>query len=422
MKGDNNKTKKELVEELTELRRRVTKLEASEVNREILERALEKSETKFRSLTERSVVGVYLIQGGFFRYVNPRLAEIFGYKPAEIIDKLSPWNLVCKEDRRRLEENLRKRISGEIEAINYQFRGLRKDESVIYIQAYGSRMEYEGASAIIGSLIDITERKIAEKAIKAEKKRFQSLCENVPFGVVMIGKDGAFEYKNPRFVELFGHESGCGGAVPGLDFDKTEPLRTRKPLAQWKSYMRGLGKGGAVPRTIAVHCRDGNEKIIHFRPVQLHKKAYLVTCEDITQRIEYEDALRKSERRYKTLVEEINDGYFVVQDQRITFANQAFCRMHGTSIDNVLGRSFLSFVSPECRRGLLDAYWGVLAGRPAEGHIQYSRIGALPEHSATEVKARAADLGEGPVLIGICRDISERVAMESKIREHERMA
>ena len=175
MKGDNNKTKKELVEELTELRSRVTKLEASEVNREILERALEKSETKFRSLTERSVVGVYLIQCGFFRYVNPRLAEIFGYKPAEIIDKLSPWNLVLKEDRRRLEENLRKRISGEIEAINYQFRGLRKDESVIYIQAYGSRMEYEGAPAIIGSLIDITERKIAEKAIKSEKKRFQSL-------------------------------------------------------------------------------------------------------------------------------------------------------------------------------------------------------------------------------------------------------
>jgi PAS domain-containing protein len=105
MKNENNKTKKELIEEIDELRHRVTQLEASEVNRELLEKALEKSETKFRGLTERSVVGAYLIQNGLFRYVNPRLAEIFGYKPEEIIDRLPPRTLVYKEDRRRLAES-----------------------------------------------------------------------------------------------------------------------------------------------------------------------------------------------------------------------------------------------------------------------------------------------------------------------------
>jgi PAS domain S-box-containing protein len=121
-------------------------------------------------------------------------------------------------------------------------------------------------------------------------------------------------------------------------------------------------------------------------------------------------------------VEEINDGYFVLQDQRIVFANQAFCRMHGTILGQVLGSNFLSYVSPECRDGLLEAYLGVLEGRRAGGQTQYVRTGAPPEMAATEVKARSVDLGEGPVLIGICRDISERVAMEAKMREHERLA
>lgn len=167
---DQYKTKGRLIEELSELRSRVTELEASEVNRDYLETALERSETKFRSLTERSVVGVYLIQDGFFRYVNPKLAEIFGYEPEEIIDRLPPWSLVFKEDRNQLEENLRKRISGELEYVNYPFRGLKKDGSVIYIEAYGSRMEYEGAPAIIGSLIDITERVAMESKIREQER------------------------------------------------------------------------------------------------------------------------------------------------------------------------------------------------------------------------------------------------------------
>ncbi len=66
--------------------------------------------------------------------------------------------------------------------------------------------------------------------------------------------------------------------------------------------------------------------------------------------------------------------------------------------------------------------WGLSKGDPAEGQIQYTRVGVPQDQAATEIKARVVDLGEGPVIIGICRDISERVAMEAKMREHERMA
>ncbi|MBF0508523.1 MAG: PAS domain S-box protein [Deltaproteobacteria bacterium] len=156
---------------------------------------------------------------------------------------------------------------------------------------------------------------------------------------------------------------------------------------------------------------------------RMHERSLREHAENLERKINLRTAeLAAGERRYKALVEEINDGYFVLQDQMILFANQAFCRMHGTTLEEALGRPFLSFASPECREPLLDSYLRVLEGRSGGKQIQYIRLGVPQENAATEVKASVVDLGEGPVLIGICRDISERVAMESKVREHERLA
>jgi PAS domain S-box-containing protein len=132
--------------------------------------------------------------------------------------------------------------------------------------------------------------------------------------------------------------------------------------------------------------------------------------------------LAESRRRYKTLVEEINDGFFVIQDQKITFANQAFCRMHGHSLDQVLGRSFLSFVAPGSRAKVKTAYEVALGKKNLVGHLEYDRLGVDPKKAATEVRSRMVDMDNGLVTLGICRDISQRRAMEAKVREHERMA
>jgi len=121
-------------------------------------------------------------------------------------------------------------------------------------------------------------------------------------------------------------------------------------------------------------------------------------------------------------VEEINDGYIVIHNERILFANLAFCRMHGTTLEKALGQPFLNFVAPEWRDRLREAYLDASVNRPATSPIEYARLGSAPDESATEIKARVTDLGEGPVIIGICRDISERVAMEQKVRETEHLA
>ncbi|MEK6976836.1 MAG: PAS domain S-box protein, partial [Candidatus Hydrothermarchaeota archaeon] len=75
------------------------------------EKALQESERKFKDLAEKSPIGTYLIQDGVFVYVNPILAEIFGYTVDELIEKKGPRELVLPEDWPIVEENIRKRVS-----------------------------------------------------------------------------------------------------------------------------------------------------------------------------------------------------------------------------------------------------------------------------------------------------------------------
>ena len=92
--------------------------------------AIKESEEKFRSLVENSIVGVYLIQDGVFKYLNPRLAEIFGYRIDELLYKMGPKDVTHAEDWQNVNENLRKRINGEVNTLHYTFRGKTKSGKI----------------------------------------------------------------------------------------------------------------------------------------------------------------------------------------------------------------------------------------------------------------------------------------------------
>jgi PAS domain S-box-containing protein len=159
----------------------------------------------------------------------------------------------------------------------------------------------------------------------------------------------------------------------------------------------------------------------HFQ--EMHERSIRSYAQELERQVEARTAeLLESQRGYRTLVEEINDGYFIIRDRIISFANHAFCAMHLSDPSEVVGKPFFSFVAPECRERVVSAYLDAVDGRPAPSRLEYTRVGPPPDKAATEIKARVVDLGQGPVVIGICRDISERAAMEAKVREHERMA
>lgn len=132
--------------------------------------------------------------------------------------------------------------------------------------------------------------------------------------------------------------------------------------------------------------------------------------------------LAESEQRYKTLVNEIHDGYFIVQGERVAFANRAFCRMHGADPDGVPGRSFGDFATPADRGRVVKAFRSALSNRSPGGEVEYNRAGCSPGEAATEMKYKVVELGQVPVTIGTCRDISGRVATENRLCENERIA
>jgi PAS domain S-box-containing protein len=132
--------------------------------------------------------------------------------------------------------------------------------------------------------------------------------------------------------------------------------------------------------------------------------------------------LVESELNYKTLVEEINDGYFVVQNKMIVFANQAFCNMHGYGLQEVLGGNFSDFVAPGDREKIVGIYKEGHAERTSSRTFEYLRLTKKKETYPTEIQSKVAQYDNSVSRIGICRDITNRVQMEKKMRESERMA
>jgi len=130
------------------------------------ETALKESENKFRNFAEQSIVGINLIQDGVFKYVNPRFAEMFGYTIEECLYNMPFRSLVYPEDMPVVEAYVHKRLSGEVESVKYDFRGIKKTGETINIEVFGTSTFFNGKPATISTSLDITERKRMENEIR----------------------------------------------------------------------------------------------------------------------------------------------------------------------------------------------------------------------------------------------------------------
>jgi two-component system cell cycle sensor histidine kinase/response regulator CckA len=132
--------------------------------------ALRESEKKFRNFAEQSLVGIYLLQDGVFKYVNPKFAEIFGYTVEECLDNMHFRNLVHPGDLATVEEQVRRRVSGETRTVQYAFKGVKKGGEIVHVEIFGSSIPFEGSMVATGTMLDITERKRAEE----EREKLQA--------------------------------------------------------------------------------------------------------------------------------------------------------------------------------------------------------------------------------------------------------
>jgi PAS domain S-box-containing protein len=146
----------------------------------------------------------------------------------------------------------------------------------------------------------------------------------------------------------------------------------------------------------------------------LHEKRIVEHARDMECRVEDRTReLAESEAKYRILVEEINDGYFVHQGGKIVFANRAFCEMHGySSPEEVMGKSFFSFVAPESRAELKGLYDERMAKGESRDQYVYLRLAKDGRHIYTENKVKLITYDGAVATAGICRDISERMEIE----------
>lgn len=132
--------------------------------------------------------------------------------------------------------------------------------------------------------------------------------------------------------------------------------------------------------------------------------------------------LAESELKYRTLVEKIRDGYFVNQQGRMVFVNKAFCVLHGYTKREIIGKQYTDFIAQESMVEVKKIYEKRVAeGLSKEQYIYYrlhKNGTALPTENTVTLTYYQGKMAA----IGICRDITERVEVERRIRESESLA
>jgi PAS domain S-box-containing protein len=127
------------------------------------ENLLKESEERYRTLTEKSMVGVYLLQENAFRYVNHAFALIHGLKPSEMIDKSGPMDFVHPDERDVIIKSINKRTRGHrVKSAKVAFRIIRKDGEIRHVEIFGARTMHNGTPAILGTLLDVTAEYVNE--------------------------------------------------------------------------------------------------------------------------------------------------------------------------------------------------------------------------------------------------------------------
>ncbi len=146
--------------------------------RQSAEMKLRSSEERYRQLTEYSLTGIYIHQNQRFVFVNNRLASMLGYTPNEMVGE-SIWKFVNPDDRQTILDTEAERKRGQNADEPYEFRVRCKDGNTKWVVALASEIVFEGASAHMGNVADITERKRIEQELREKIDTIDDLYQHI---------------------------------------------------------------------------------------------------------------------------------------------------------------------------------------------------------------------------------------------------
>jgi len=312
---------------------------------------------RFPFLDDSSIAGVYIVQQNRVVHANARTAEIFGYSLEEFL-RVEPGSLVHATDRGLVAENVRLRRGDERRQVRFSFRGLRKDGSVVHCEVHGETLEHEGAKAMGGLLLDVTERVTALEAVRAAEEKYRGIFENSVVGMYQSSAAGSsagrFLTVNPALAAMHGYASPAEmmaevNDVGALYVDPEEHARFRQLLSdegRVSGFESQVLRKDGQPFWVAENARalrDASGQVVGIEGSAL----------DITERKRAERSQRDSERRLRDLLENM-ELLAVLKDSQglVEFANDSVLRLRGLSREQVLGRSWFDLFVPEEEREL----------------------------------------------------------------------
>ena len=271
--------------------------EAMELAR--LSRALRESERDFRGLFELSTVGVAQSDPatGRFLRANQRFSEITGYSEAEIC-QLTFDDITHPDDREANRAAIEAVLRGEADRWDIEKRYIRRDGSTVWVQVSGKLMLDEAGRPyrVIANAADISDRKKAEEALIANRRRLQLVTDNAPVLIANCGKDYRYKFVNRAYAERYGR-SPCD--LVGVH---VADMLGEKAFAQLKPYADRACAGEHDDFEIEldyrnigsqwVRCAYAPELDDHGNPV-----GWIAAIIDITDRKRAEEALRQADRR-----------------------------------------------------------------------------------------------------------------------------
>jgi len=233
-----DKAKEQLVRELAALRQRISSMEASVEGH--TEEALRDSMEMYRILVEHSLQGIVIIQDTHIVFANAAFTKISGYTMDELLS-LSPDEvraMIHPDDQALVWGRFQDRLKGKPVPPRYEYRGIKKDGTLRWLEMAVNRIEFRGKYAIQGAIVNVSDRKRAEDALLESEERYRSLFDRLSVGVFQSTPDGRFLNANPAFTRLL----GC----PDLETLLNTPVITfymnPEDREQWKKFTEEKGE------------------------------------------------------------------------------------------------------------------------------------------------------------------------------------
>ncbi|MCK4285748.1 MAG: PAS domain S-box protein, partial [Candidatus Lokiarchaeota archaeon] len=266
------------------------------------EEALKESEEKFRTITEQSFLGIAIQQDNIIKYVNNQLAQTFGYTVEEIMN----WevggflNVIHLEDREMVAKQARKKQLGESDSIDqYQFRGIKKNGDIIWLEIYSKSINYNGKQANFVMIHDITTGKIfKQKSLESEEK-FRNIFETIPDLFFLVSGDTTIlDYKG-NLEELY---------LPPEEF-LGKKLSTLIPENVAVLSLNSIAKTLEThePQIIEYNLdMNGENRFYEARHLYFTEDKVLIFVRDITERKKTQENLLISEKKFKESYDRAN--------------------------------------------------------------------------------------------------------------------